>query len=152
MSIKNYLQNRNDYYVLQDFVNVAPGKFNNKEQISAILRKTLDIKDNVSRSITFLNSESDTISETIEASLDKLEAKLQVIRDNAIFLNKVKMELRSISRKYDIAVIDLNNGKFDDLVYSPLDRGLILDTNRIYSLSKGKIHIEEEFIPPTFMT
>lgn len=139
MSLTTYLEERSDYYVLQEFSNIHPGVYNAPEKYSAILRKSLDIKDNIERSLNFFSDNSDSVLESIDNALNKLETKLQIIRDNAIFLNKIKLELASTSNEFDISVIDLSKGKLDNVSYSSIDKGVILETSSSIGVTRREL-------------
>lgn len=123
MSYKDYLQNRTNYYVVEDFNGRAISRYNHAEQYNALLKRMQSIANNIENTLDFLETSDPEVYSVIMSTLDKLEAKVQSIKRAARAISRSNKDAGRIA---DISVVDLTHGTFDGMSYSVTHNGLIL--------------------------
>ena len=134
--MKDFLEQREDKYVREVFAPSSINPYTSREQYKAMLKRISSIGENLKDSLDFLDSTSVDVESTIEKAISTLETKLQVIRQSAKFITKMKFETRLISSASDISVIDISKGRFKNINYSVTDRGLVMDSSTTINLKE----------------
>ncbi len=138
-SLMEYLDRRAFNYVTKNLNVHSLSRFTSIEQYKAILRRIRLVSDDIETAVSFLDETSPEALETATSLIDTLEKKLEVIRQSARFLTKLKYETRFISEESDISLIDLTKGTFNNVSYSVVDSGIVMDSiNKIHGHSVEK--------------
>jgi len=137
-NIMEYLDRRAFNYATKTLNIGNLSKFISIDQYRAILKRIKVSSEDIGSSILFLDETSPEALSTANSLVETLEKKLEVIRQAARFLTKLKYETRFISEESDISLVDLTKGTFNNLNYSIVDSGIIMDSvSKIHGNSLG---------------
>lgn len=129
MDIKSFIENREQYKVLKKFPKTFYyiSEYPNLSVYQQLLFMSQEIASLHRRQAEFLTSHQQIVKSSVFDSIEQLEKKLSVIRQQVSFMSRKVLEPDTRYGQSQISMIDIQRGDFNGMVYSETDNGIIFE-------------------------
>lgn len=125
--MKQFLKHSGDMYVSERYPQISIGNHNISEHISVLLNKIVTVSESINKSLEFLEANESEVVDSINTIFDSLDNKAQILVDSIEYAAKLKYGIPGgVS---DISVMDMSSAKYSGCVYSPSHGGIVLNNS-----------------------